>query len=67
MGGDCGDIPSVKLVSLELSFQLKRKVVSSDLVDAVTLPLAPVHQVLEHSDAERMLEVSGEKIMKYNK
>ena len=36
-------------------------IVYSDLVDAVTLPLTPVHQVLKHGDAEGVLEVSGVK------
>ena len=45
MGGDRGNVPPVELVCL---------------VDAVTLPLAPVHQVLEHADAERVLEIPGD-------
>ena len=51
----------MKLVSLEKkvkSFMTKTGI-PSDLVDAVTLPLAPVHQVLKHGDAEWVLQVPG--------
>ena len=61
MGGDSTDIPPVKLVSLEKkvkSFMTKTGI-PSDLVDAVTLPLTPVHQVLKHGDAEWVLQVPG--------
>ena len=60
--GDSADIPPVKLVSLEKkvkSFMTKTGGIPSDLVDAVTLPLTPVHQVLKHSDAEWVLEIPG--------
>ncbi len=65
MRGDSTDIPSVKLVSLEKkvkSFMTKTGI-PSDLVDAMTLPLTPVHQVLKHSDAEWVLQVPGVKEM----
>ena len=39
----------------------QNRILLAHLVDVVTLPLAPVHQVLKHGDAERVLQVPGAK------